>query len=190
MLRAWPTSCSRRRLCGLASALPCGDKAFVIIDRQKIGMDRRRQAGVFHEGESVGHAPRPTHFDFCLCSEIARPTDGFQLIELGKLSVVDGIKLTFDAKAASAHSNIIGANQGPATTSGYASTVRQTPRYSAPSRPPRSGEESRFSAFRIQKRDAYDGNCGMREEFSHRMRGCTRFQCCELVFVSLVCPAF
>ena len=130
-------------------------------------MDRRRQAGVFHEGESVGHAPRPTHFDFYLCSEITRPTDGFQLIELGKLSVVDGIKLTFDAKAASAHSNIIGANQGPATTSGYASTVRQTPRYSAPSRPTEWRGKPRFSVPNTKTRCICRKLRGRREFPSH-----------------------
>jgi hypothetical protein len=63
-------------------------------------MDRRRHSRVFHEGESVGHPPWRDRLDFNLPSEITRRTDRFQLIEPGKLSVVDGIKLTFDANAA------------------------------------------------------------------------------------------
>ena len=128
---------SAARCVGLASSTPIGGirrlSSSTNEESEWIGADI---LGSFMTAKAWVHPPWRDRLDFNLPSDIARRTDKFQLIEPGKLSVVDGIKLSFDANAAFAQVEHHWGKPGSSNDNRIRfDGSEQTPRYSAPSRP-------------------------------------------------------
>ena len=110
------------------------------------------------------HPPWRDRLDFNLPSDIARRTDKFQLIEPGKLSVVDGIKLSFDANAAFAQVEHHWGKPGSSNDKRIRfDGSEQTPRYSAPSRPQGVERKASFQRSEYKNEMICPGNFAVPE---------------------------